>query len=94
MDDETRDENPRPVIVRGVKAEPEDVVVLDVEHPGGELEEDAADQHQQRQPFHKLRDRPQRWPGEQPRNDRPEFGQHDRDDDQTQPDVQTLGEAV
>ena len=45
--DESGDEHPRAVVVRGVEAEPEDVVVLDVQHAGDDLEQDPADQHQQ-----------------------------------------------
>ena len=40
----------------GVEAKPEDVVVLDVEHAGHDLEQDAADKGQQRDPFNRLRE--------------------------------------
>ena len=94
VDDEAGDEHPCAVIVGGVEAEPEDVVVLDVENTGDDLEEDSADEHQQRNTFQHLRDRPGRWPREQPRDHRPQLGQHDGDEDQSEPDVQTLVESV
>ena len=94
VDREARYEDPCPEVVGGIEAEPENVVVLDVQHAGGQLEDDPADQHQQRQPLQQLGNRAQWWPGEQARHDGPEFGQHHRNEDQAEADVHTLGEAV
>ena len=82
---EPGDEDPGAEVVGGVEAESEDVVVLDVQHTGDDLEQDPADQHQQRQPLQHLRDRPRRRPDEQPRDHRPQLGQHDGDDDSPSP---------
>lgn len=57
MQQETRNEDPSPKIVAGVEAEPEDVVILNVEHAGDDLEQDPTDQHQHRQPFEHLGNR-------------------------------------
>ena len=94
MRDERAEEHPRADVVGGVEAEAEHVVVLDVQQPGDDLEEDPADEQQQRQAFERLRGRADRWPGEQLRRDRPQLRQHDRDQDQPEPDVQALGEPV
>ncbi|MEV5302744.1 hypothetical protein [Amycolatopsis methanolica] len=58
--DERGEEDPRADVVPGVEAEPEDVVVLDVEDPGGELEQGAADQEEQRDPFQRVGERADR----------------------------------
>jgi hypothetical protein len=47
VDQKPGDEHPCAVIVGGVETEAEDVVVLDVEDTGDDLEKDSADQHQQ-----------------------------------------------
>ena len=82
--DEARDEHPRPDVVRGVEAEPERVVVLDVHQPGDDLEQDPADEHQQRRALQRVRRRLHRRPGEQPRDHRPQLGQHHGHEDQPQ----------
>jgi hypothetical protein len=81
VNDEPDDEDPRPPVVGGVEAESEHVVVLDVEHAGDDLEQDAADEHEQRDAFEDLRDRPCRRPREQPRYHRPQFGQDHGNED-------------
>lgn len=52
--DEAGDEHPCAPIVGSVEAEPKDVVVLDVQDPGRDLEEDATDERQQRDPLNSL----------------------------------------
>ena len=91
---EAGDEHPGAVVVGGVEAEPEDVVVLHVENAGHDLEEDAADQHQQGEPLKHLGHRSSRWPGEQSRDHRPQLREHNRDQDQSQGDMETLVQAV
>ena len=59
VDDEAHDEDPRPEVVGGVEAEPEDVVVLDVQDAGDHLEHDPADDHDERQPLEHVGHRPQ-----------------------------------
>jgi len=84
--------NTRPVVVRGVEAEPENVVVLDVEDSGGDLEQDPADQQQQRQPFRS-------WAIDRSggqansRDDRPQFGST-KGMISDPPDMHTLKESV
>jgi hypothetical protein len=92
--DESGDEHPRPEVVGGVEVEPEDVVVLNVENSGDNLKQNPADQHQQRDPLEHLGQRTRRRPGEQPREHRPQLGQHHRNDHQSQTDMQTLGQPV
>ena len=70
------------------------VPLLDVEDPGDELENRAADEQQQRQPFQRVRRAAQRRPLEQLRQHRPQLGQQDRDEHQPQGDVQALVDPV
>jgi len=92
MDDEAGHEDPRPEVVGRVEVEPEQVVVLDVEDAGRHLEDDAADDHHQRQPLQEVGDRPEWRPGEQLGHDRPQLGQHDGHQDQAERDVQPFGQ--
>ena len=87
-------EYPGTVVVQRVEGAGELVPLLDIEHPGDELEHRPADEQQQRQPFQRVRRTAQRRPLEQLRQHRPQLGQQDRDEHQPQRDVHALIEPV
>ena len=94
MHHEAGHEDPRAVKVQRVEGAGKLVPLLDVEDPGDELEDRAADEQQQRQPFQCVRRAAQRRPLEQLRQYRPQLGQQDRDEHQPQGDVQALVDSV
>jgi hypothetical protein len=70
------------------------VVELDVEDAGGELEDRAADQAEDREALDRVGGAAQRRPGEQPRRDRPQLGQEQRHRDNADGDVDSLVDGV
>ena len=87
-------EHPGAVEVRGVEAEGEEVGVLRVEHAGDQFEADASDEKQQRDALDGLGWRGDGRPGEQPGEHGPKLEQDERNEHQSDGDVETLVHPV
>ncbi|GFN05214.1 hypothetical protein Smic_37700 [Streptomyces microflavus] len=94
MGDESGEEDPRPVEVQGVEGPREEVVQLDVEQPGEELEQRPAHEEQQRDPLQGVAHRPGGRQREQARDHRPELRQQHGYEHDADRDVQPLRQPV
>ncbi len=94
MGEECREEHPGPVEVERVEGAREQILQLDVEQPGEELEQRSAHEEEQRDPLQRVGDGADRRQGEEPGNHGPQFRQQDGDEDDPHRDVEPLGHPV
>lgn len=94
MGEERGEEHPCPVEVQRVEGAREQVLQLDVEQPGEELEQRPAHQQQQRDPLQRVPDGTDRRQCEELRDHGPELRQQYGDQDDPHGDVQPLRQPV
>lgn len=94
MNDESADEDPGPVEVERVEGSRKNIVQLNVEYPGGKLEQHAAHQQKYREPLQRMADRFHRRPGKQLGDHRPELREKHRNQYDAECHVDTLRKPI